>query len=257
MKKESENHLRSHSLSFTLIELLVVIAIIAILAAMLLPALQQARERAKGIVCVNNQKEIGLALHTYATDNNAFIWAPWDTGTSLESMAWAYMLKRRNYINNFNSLRCTRDGGKETKFTGENAYLNDIVTICNYSYGLYGNTTTKTAADAKQNYGRFPLKGKWMSNRRANRAIMVVCNRQLKSDFQGSLQPWGNEKNFASIYTAHNGNANFLTMGGSVGSGNAGKLSQQHIVVPKTCNFYKVWYVQVSPGVVIQVNTTN
>ena len=50
---------------FTLIELLVVIAIIAVLIAMLLPAVQAAREAARRAQCVNNLKQIGIALHNY------------------------------------------------------------------------------------------------------------------------------------------------------------------------------------------------
>ena len=57
---------------FTLIELLVVIAIIAVLIALLLPAVQAAREAARRAQCVNNLKQIGLALHNYHSSNDTF-----------------------------------------------------------------------------------------------------------------------------------------------------------------------------------------
>jgi prepilin-type N-terminal cleavage/methylation domain-containing protein/prepilin-type processing-associated H-X9-DG protein len=66
---------------FTLIELLVVIAIIAVLIALLLPAVQAAREAARRAQCVNNLKQIGLALHNYIDVNNTVPPAALDTLT--------------------------------------------------------------------------------------------------------------------------------------------------------------------------------
>ena len=120
--------------AFTLIELLVVIAIIAVLIALLLPAVQAAREAARRIQCVNNLKQIGLALHNYHSVNNVFPPGRINTYVAGNGHCWgAYsqMLPQLEMQALFNAMNFSMNPDPDYTTTTAVANMTAAVTVVN------------------------------------------------------------------------------------------------------------------------------
>ena len=122
-----------------MIELLVVIAIIAILAAILLPALQAARERANASDCTSNLKQIQLAVNTYADDHREIfpnIYGGTLTATTDPTANWIYSIYKKKYLSGGAVFQCKSQHKKTDDDDAK--FLADPVSVKLYKNGSYG-----------------------------------------------------------------------------------------------------------------------
>ncbi len=207
--------------AFTLIELLVVIAIVALLAAILFPVFARARENARKSSCLNNTKQIGVALTMYVQDADETYPPAYYNGGGIPLGAWL-----ENYSRNRQIWRCPSDGVNRTAVRPD--YLNQSYAwnswYFNSNNGKFGpQYVPKKLSDIKKVADLAAVWGSWA----ANGFIFDhpnnpgICS-EPRARIEGSLDCAN-----STVSQGHLGGGNFTFADGHAKFINSGKIMEQ------------------------------
>ena len=200
--------------SFTLIELLVVIAIIAILAAILLPALQSARERGRSANCISNLKQLGTGITNYIDSSDNWLPYPFNraTASGMKNYTWVGALYAAKCISGKN-----KDSAMYEKSGVASAKPVAAILGCPTAAGTdkgWSNSYTSTSAD----YGitNYIIDSKFTNDGCKFSEIRPSSGKMLLADGKNIVFNTINEADISGIQLRHKRRFNFLATDFSV-----------------------------------------
>jgi prepilin-type N-terminal cleavage/methylation domain-containing protein/prepilin-type processing-associated H-X9-DG protein len=212
---------------FTLVELLVVVAVISILMSILLPAMSKARDRARTIVCANNQKQTGNAVAFYMNDFDQYFYSPDAVGGGY--MQWGVMLLKQNYLTNGDLLCCPSAKGYETYDKTNSGW---------FIYGAVYSVETATWSP------HFPAISMKKYNTNPSNTMLFGCSYsiQMKAPHFRLYAKDDITENYGRPYLIHNGFANGAFLDGHIDACGQGRYgSILYPIIKFACSKNKIY----------------